>query len=114
MIKIPYEDMKFHYTYSHYDYHLAGTCWYNGKLAFYESLDETDYQTMTNSCPHCSGQTEDMDKCHCENAPLVYCYIYELPLGKRIYYRLKPYYTLLWFIKNYGLQGYHYWKRWTR
>jgi hypothetical protein len=112
MIKIPYEDMKFHYTINHYDYHLEGTCWYNGKIALYKSIDETDYQTMTDTCPYCSGREEDIMKCHCENAPDVYCYIIELPLWERIFYRIKPYYSLLWFIWNWGSHGIGYWKRW--
>lgn len=114
MIKIPYEEMKFHYTYNHYDYHLSGTCWYNNKIATYISEDETDYQTMGDTCPYCSDQTTDIDKCHCQNAPNVYCYITELSLRERIYYRIKPYYTLLWYIRNYGLRGIHYWKRWKK
>jgi len=112
MIKIRYEDMKFHYTTSHYDYHLAGTCYYNNKLAKYISKDETDYQTMNDTCPCCSVENGDWNQCHCENAPEVYCYITELSLGKRILARLYPYYSLLWYMKNWGLQGRHYWKRW--
>ena len=113
-IKVPYEDMKFHYITNHYDYHLSGTCVYNGKLAKFQSHDETDYEVMNDTCPYCSGREEDMMKCHCENAPNVFCYITELPLFQRIRYRLYPYYSLIaFYIKNYGIRmGLYYWSRW--
>jgi len=114
MIKIPYEDMKFYYTKSFYDYNLEGTCLYNGKIALYHSVDETDYQAMTDACHYCSDRTSDPYQCTCENAPNVFCYITELPLSKRIYHRLYAYLIFFWFLKNFGRNGYTYWRRWTR
>lgn len=105
--------MKFHYIVSHWDYHQRGTCIHNGKIALFESSDETDYQTMTDTCPCCSVQGEPIwENCHCENAPDLYCYITELPLYKRIWYRFHPYLQLAWFIKEYGMTGVKYWNRW--
>ena len=113
MIKVRYEDVKFHYVVNHYDYHLSGTCIHNGKIALFESQDETDYDTMHNTCPCCQPNgTDNWEDCHCQNAPDVYCYISELPIHKRIYYRIKTYIILLRFIRLYGSQGISYWKRW--
>ena len=107
--------MKFHYTTNHYDYHLSGTCIHNGKVALYESQDETDYETMTNTCACCKPNgTDDYRDCHCENAPDVFCYITELSFHKRVYYRIRKYTQILWYIRHWGLQGITYWKRWTR
>lgn len=114
-MKIRYEQMKFHYITNHYDYHLEGTCWYNGKIAKFVSEDETDYQTMNDTCPCCKPEgTDDYRDCHCVNAPDVYCYITELSLRERIHYRIKPYTSLLWYIKNYGVRGIGYWSRWKK
>lgn len=104
MIKVRYEHMKFHFIQSHYDYHQYGTCIWNGKVALFRSTDETDYDTMNKTCPYCNDETTDINQCHCENAPDVYCYITELPFYKRVYYRMYPYLQALWYIKNYGLQ----------
>ena len=115
MIKVRYEEMKFHYTTNHYDYHLSGTCIHNGKVALYESSDETDYETMTNTCPCCKENgTDNGHDCHCQNAPDVFCYITELPFHKRVYYRMRKYFQILWFIRHWGINGYYYWRRWTR
>ena len=110
---VRYEHMKFHYIESHWDYHQRGLCFHNGKLALFESHDETDYATMTNTCPCCkSNGSNDSKECHCENAPELYCYITELPFHKRIWYRMKPYVDLLWYIKTFQLKGIGYWNRW--
>lgn len=106
--------MKFHYTTNFYDYNLAGTCIYNNKIALYYSVDETDYDTMTNTCLCCkNGGTENYKDCHCQNAPIVYCYVTELSFLKRIYKRVQIYYYALRFIKNHGWYGIKYWRNWT-
>lgn len=112
MTKVRYESMRFHYIISHWDYHQRGTCIYNNKIALFNSVDETDYETMHNTCPYCSDQTKDINLCHCESATELFCIITELPHYKRIYYRLYPYGQLIWYIKNWGIQGIQYWKRW--
>ena len=115
MIKLPYEQMKFHYITNFYDYPLSGTCIYNNRIALFQSSDETDYQTMNDTCPCCKdGGTDDWKDCHCQNAPDLYYYLTVLPLGKRIYYRLKPYKDLLIYIKNFGISGIGYWSHWFR
>lgn len=115
MNTVPYDDMKFYFVTNHYDYHLSGTCIHNGRIALFESHDETDYQLMNDTCPCCKdGGTDDYKDCHCENAPNVYCYITELPFLQRIRYRLRPYYSLIaHYIRNYGIRmGLYYWSRW--
>lgn len=112
MIRVPYEDMAFHYIVNHYDYHLEGTCWYNGKIAKFVSEDETDYQLMNDTCPHCGPEDKPMEFCHCENAPDVFCYIEELSFKDRIKYRLRPYTSLWWYLRKWGFQGFFYWDRW--
>jgi len=113
MIRIPYENMKFYYCYSHYDIHLSGICVYNGKLAKYVTYDETDYQTMTDTCPSCGLENKPVEHCHCEAYTDVVCEITELsPLD-----RLECWFNVhvgmkLWYIKRCGLQGLHYWKNW--
>jgi len=116
MIKIPYEECKFHYITNHYDYHLEGTCIYNGRIAKFTAEDETDYQTMNDTCPHCGTENKPIEYCHCENAPNVYCYITELDLIDRIRARVYPYYTLFnYYIKQFGIrQGIYYWSRWKK
>lgn len=114
MIKVPYESMKFHYITNHYDYHLSGTCIHNGRIALFQSQDETDYQTMNDTCPCCKeGGTDDWKDCHCENAPIVYCYITELSLLDRIRYRIKKYTNILYYIRHWGIRGIFYWRRWV-
>ena len=39
MIKIPYEQMKFHYTYSHYDYHLVHQEMGLARILLLEAMD---------------------------------------------------------------------------
>jgi len=115
MIKLPYEQMKFHYVENFYDYPLSGTCIYNNRIALFQCSDETDYQKMNDTCPCCKdGGTDDWKDCHCKNAPDLYYYLTELSLGKRIYYRLKPYTDLTIWIKNYGLRGIAHWSHWFR
>lgn len=114
MIKLPYNQMKFKYITNYYDYPLSGTCIYNNKIALFQAKDETDYQTMIDTCPCCSKNGDNWEDCHCQNAPDLFYYITELSLGKRIFYRIKPYYYILWYIRNYGLQGIYYWKHWKR
>jgi hypothetical protein len=115
MIRVSYDDMKFYYVESFYDYPLSGTCIHNGQVARFLVKDETDYQTMEDTCPCCkedgTGKWED---CHCQNAPDLFYEITTLPLKDRIKYRMKPYYDLLWYIKSYGLQGMAYWNHWFR
>ena len=113
MIKVRYEHMKFYYITNHYDFHLEGYCWWEGKLAKFVSRDETDYQTMNDTCPYCSDQTTDMNKCHCQNAPDVFCYIEKLSFRDRI----KAWYHVnveskLYFIRHWGLRGIFYWNNW--
>jgi hypothetical protein len=113
-IRVPYENMKFHYVTSHYDYHITGTCIHNGRIALFHTQDETDYEAMTESCPCCKPNgTDDWKDCHCENAPDLYCIITELPFHKRIWYRMRKYFHLLWFLRHWGIQGITYWKRWA-
>jgi len=115
MIKLPYEQMKFHYVTNFYDYPLSGSCIYNNRIALFTANDETDYQTMNDTCPCCKlNGSDDYKECHCQNAPDLFYYITTLSLGKRIYHRLKPYYFLLWYIKNYGIKGMSYWNHWFR
>jgi hypothetical protein len=114
MIKIPYDECHFHYVTGFYDYPLYGTCIYNGKIALFEAADETDYQKMTDTCPYCSGKSEDLMECHCQNAPDLYYYITLLPWYKRVYHRVHTYTRLIWWLKSYGIQGYYHWDRWFR
>ena len=114
MIKLPYEEMKFHYITNFYDYPLTGTCIYQGKIALFEASDETDYQLMNDTCPSCGPENKPDEFCHCQNAPDLFYYITVLPFGKRIYYRVQPYLSLLWYVRRYGLLGIKYWKRWYR
>lgn len=113
-IRIPYEQCQFHFVTNHYDYHLTGTCIYNGRIANFQAVDETDYQTMTDTCPYCSGKTEELEKCHCENAPDLFVDITELNLIDRIKARLYPYKSLMTYIRNWGIQGIYYWSRWKK
>ena len=114
MIRVPYEEMKFHYITNYYDYPLTGTCIYNGQIALFEANDETDYQKMTDTCPSCGPENKPDEFCDCRNAPDLFYYITTLPWYKRIFYRLEVYYYLLWYPTIYGLQGYYYWDRWFR
>lgn len=115
MIRVPYNDMKFHYVENFYDYPLVGTCIYNGQIALFEAKDETDYQLMNDTCPCCKyGGTDDYKDCHCKNAPDLYYYITTLPWHKRVYRRIEVYVKLVRWLKSYGIQGYYYWDRWFR
>jgi hypothetical protein len=115
MIRVPYNDMKFHYVENFYDYPLVGTCIHNGQIALFESNDETDYQLMNDTCPCCkTGGTDDYKDCHCQNAPELYYYITTLPWHQRIYRRIDVYMKLVMWLKSYGIQGYYYWDRWFR
>jgi len=112
-MKLPYEQMKFYYVTNYYDYPLSGTCIYNNRIALFEAIDETDYETMRDTCPYCSDQTTDADKCHCQNAPDLFYHITTLPLLKRIYYRMAPELIwLFWYIRRYKWIGISYWKHW--
>lgn len=94
-IKVSYDDMKFHYITSHYDVHWRGTCIYNGKIAEFQTVDETDYDTMTDTCPYCKGdnyKTVHISKCHCKVYPELFCMITEIPLLQRIQWMLKKIY----------------------
>ena len=51
-IRVPYDDMKFHYVTGFYDYPLSGTCIHNGQIALFEGQDETDYQLMNDTNLH--------------------------------------------------------------
>ena len=115
-IKIPYEQCQFHYVTNHYDYHLTGTCIYNGRIAKFHAVDDTDYQAMTDTCPHCGPEDKPMEFCHCENAPDLFVEITELDLKDRIKARLYPYYSLVsFYIRNYGIgMGLYYWSRWKK
>lgn len=42
--EVDYGDMKFEYISNHWDIHLGGLCWYNGKLCRFETVDERDYE----------------------------------------------------------------------
>ena len=112
MITIPYEQCQFYYVTNHYDYHLCGTCIYNGKVALFQAVDKTDYQKMTDTCPYCNGQSDDMMACHCENAPDLFVEITELPFRKRVYYRIQPYISFFDYIRRWGIRGIYYWARW--
>ena len=115
MIKIRYEEVTFHYITSHYDYHISGSCVYNGKIALFKTIDETDYQTMNDNCPCCrAGGTDNWQDCRCTNAPELYCYITELPFAQRLFYRVKPFYDMLWYIKKFGINGIYYFLRWKK
>lgn len=94
MIKVPYEDMEFHYIMSHYDLHWAGTCIYNGKIAEFVTHDDTDYQTMDDTCPCCKvGGSNDYKDCHCTSYVNLWCEIRELSFWQRVkWFFLKQYY----------------------
>jgi hypothetical protein len=42
--KIDYDKMKFVFVTDHWDIHLAGLCEYNGKLHYFETVDEREYE----------------------------------------------------------------------
>lgn len=114
-IKVPYEEMKFHYVSNFYDYPLVGTCIHNGQIALFEASDETDYQLMNDTCPCCKPDgSDDYKECHCQNAPDLFYYITLLPWHLRVYHRIHTYTRLIWWLKAYGIQGYYYWDRWFR
>lgn len=113
-IKIKRDELKLYFVTHFWDYPQRGICRYNGKIALFEAKDETDYETMTNTCPCCKPNgTDNSEDCHCENASMLYYVITELPWYKRMYYRLYPYIELCWYIKRWGWEkGIYYWKRW--
>lgn len=113
MIKIPYEDMKFHYITSHYDVHWAGTCWYNGKLAKFQTIDVTDYQLMDSTCPCCKdGGTGAYLDCHCKSYPDLVCEIEELSFIERIKMHFKVQWLRTWYVRQWGLRGFGYFNNW--
>jgi len=115
MITVPYEEMNFYFCNSHYDIHWSGICIYNGKLAKYRTCDQTDYQTMTDTCPTCGPADQPLIYCHCETYTDVVCDITELTLLERIKCWLDIHVRLrLWYIKEWGLQGIYYWNNWYK
>lgn len=89
---IPYDEVKFVFVTSHYDIHLAGICEYEGKMAKFETYDETDYVKMHNDCPYCSGEDTSeksfAENCECENYVDLFCYISPLTMRERIRARI--------------------------
>lgn len=113
MITIRYEDMKFHYITHHYDVHWGGTCWYNGKLAKFHTVDKTDYQLMNDTCPSCKdGGTDDCKDCHCTSYPDLECVIEELSFIDRIKTHISVQWHRTWYIRQWGWRGFGYFNNW--
>lgn len=95
MIRVEYEKMIFHHIDVHYDVHWSGTCIYDGKIARFITHDDTDYQTMDQTCPHCYYDA-DPKYCHCEAYVDLWCEVIPLPslLERSILHLKKLYYKL--------------------
>lgn len=85
----PYEYTDFVWIISHYDIHLDGLCRFNGEICYFRSIDNTDYQEMSDNCPYCSDKTDDMSKCVCEAHVDLVCNIFQLTWLEKIKYLLK-------------------------
>ena len=80
MNKVAYEFVKWYWVTGHYDVHWAGYGWYNDKFYRIQTVDETDYDTMTEACPCCKPNgSYDYKECHCEPYPDIHCKL--TPLG---------------------------------
>lgn len=76
---IPYELVKWYWVTGHYDVHWSGYGWHNGKCYRIKTTDNTDYDTMTESCPSCKvGGSDDYKECHCEVYTDLQCELTEL------------------------------------
>lgn len=42
--RVDYDKMKFEFIYDHWDIHLNGLCWYEGKLCWFETFDTREYE----------------------------------------------------------------------
>jgi hypothetical protein len=80
-VKVRYEDVKWFFHTAHYDVHWRGYGWYQDKFYSIQTIDETDYDTMTDSCPCCKdGGTDNWKDCHCENMPELFCELKEMSI----------------------------------
>ena len=79
-IKLEYNQVKWFHKLTHWDITWSGQAWHNGRLYYVETIDTTDYDTMTNTCPCCKeGGSDDYKECHCEPYPDIHCKL--TPLG---------------------------------
>jgi len=90
-MKVRYEDIKFVKGQFRYDgIYWQGLCLYQGKLYHYVVKDETDYDTMNDTCPCCKeGGHDNWSECHCESYVDLICTLVPASLLERLVYFLR-------------------------
>lgn len=85
-LKVPYQKVKYYWATSHYDLDWQGYVRYNGFMWKAKTVDETDYDKMTETCPYCrvDGLDINIKECHCENYTNVYVYLTPMSFGDKI------------------------------
>ena len=97
---IPFNELKIVHVTNHWDIPLKGYCMYEGKLAMFETHDDTDYEEMHLNCPYCSDDSTDDDDCNCENYVDVICFITPLTLQQRTRARIRKWWFETCVVQN--------------